>query len=338
MDKAIRDRYSDAILHQAMARYAIAADQIERGDGFESYIYRFQREDGPAILRVTHSLRRSAEQIHGEVDWINYLAAGGATVAGALLSARGQLVEEIDDGQGGTFLVTAFAYAPGRPWGDVGWTTARQESYGRLIGRIHALTKAYEPPDPAWRRPSWPAVFADEINDLLTGRDGVILDRYQAIIRRIEAMPRGRDEYGLIHFDAHGGNFHVDGDTITLFDFDDCAYNWFIGDIAMVIFYMITNADDPVGILAGFLPPFLRGYRAENRLDPAWLAAIHDFLTTREIDLYAVIQRSYDLPDGDGVAAIPHPWPRRFMTGRRARLVAGQPYVDFDFTRLVGEM
>ena len=84
MDKTIRDRYSDAILHETMARYAIAADQIEPGDGFESFIYRCQRDGTPAILRITHSLRRSPELIRGEVDWINYLAAGGATVAGAL--------------------------------------------------------------------------------------------------------------------------------------------------------------------------------------------------------------------------------------------------------------
>ena len=338
MDKTIRDLYNDAILHEAMARYAIAADAIEPGGGFESFIYRYQRDDGPAILRITHSLRRSPEQIHGEVEWINYLAAGGATVAGALLSARGELVEEIDDGQGGRFLATAFAFAPGRPPWEVGWTPARYENYGCLLGRMHALTKEYAPPDPAWRRPSWPAVFADELNDLLTGRDAVILDRYRAITGRIEAMPRGRNEYGLIHFDAHSANFHVDGDTITLFDFDDCVYNWFIGDIAMVVFYMITNADDPPGVLADFLPPFLRGYRAENRLDPRWLPAIHDFLTTREIDLYAVIQRSYDLPDGEAAEAIPHPWPRRFMTGRRARLLAGTPYVDFDFASLAEQL
>ena len=338
MDKSIRERYNDAILHEAMARYAIAADAIEPGGGFESFIYRFQRDGAPAILRVTHSLRRSPEQIRGEVDWINFLATGGATVAGALLSARGELVEEIDDGQGGRFLATAFAYAPGRPWGEVGWTTARTEAYGRLIGRMHALTKSYAPPDPAWQRPSWPAVFADELSSLLTGQDEVILERYQTILQRIEAMPRGRDEYGLIHFDAHGGNFHVDGDTLTLFDFDDCVYNWFIGDIAMVIFYMITNAADPPGVLAGFLPPFLRGYRAENRLDPRWLGAIHDFLTTREIDLYAVIQRSYDLPDGDAAEAIPHPWPRQFMTGRRARILAGTSYVEFDFAMLADQL
>ena len=38
MDKTIRDLYNDAILHEAMARYAIAADAIEPGGGFESFI------------------------------------------------------------------------------------------------------------------------------------------------------------------------------------------------------------------------------------------------------------------------------------------------------------
>ena len=336
MDKAIRDRYNDSIRREVLRRYGVAGDAYEALGGFESYIYRFARDGAPAILRVTHSLRRSPAQIHGEVDWINYLAAGGATVAGALLSARGELVEEIDDGQGGRFLATAFAHAPGGPPHEAGWTPARFVAYGRLIGRMHALTKDYAPPDPAWRRDAWPAEFQEQITGLLAGRDAPLLERYLALTARLEAMPQERDGYGLVHFDAHGGNLFIDGETITLFDFDDCVYNWFIGDIAIVLFYMVTNADDPEGVAAGFLPHFLRGYAAENRLDPRWLAAIPDYLTTREIDLYAIIQRSYDLSavTEAAVEAIPHAWPRRFMRGRRARLLAGQPYLDLDFSAL----
>jgi Ser/Thr protein kinase RdoA (MazF antagonist) len=338
MDKTIRDRYSDAILQEAMARYAITTGAIEPRDGFESFIYQFDRGGAPAILRVTHSLRRSPELIRGEVDWINYLAAGGATVAGALLSARGELVEEIDDGQGGRFLATAFAYAPGRPPGMNDLTPDRRRAYGHLIGRMHALTKDYTPANPAWRRGAWPAVFDAEIRALLGGSDDIILDRYLGLTRRIEGLPRDRDGYGLIHFDAHGGNLHLDGNTVTLFDFDDCVYNWFAADIAIVLFYAITNTDDPEARAASFLPDFLSGYRQANRLDPRWLATLPYFLTTREIDLYAVIKRSYDLADGEAVEAIPHEWPRRFMVGRRARILAETPYVDFDFATLADHL
>ena len=330
MDKTIRDRYSDAILHETMARYAIAADQIEPGDGFESFIYRCQRDGTPAILRITHSLRRSPELIRGEVDWINYLAAGGATVAGALLSARGELVEEIDDGQGGRFLATAFAYAPGRPSGAVGWTVARYEAYGRLIGRMHALTKSYEPGDPNWRHRTWPEEGTAEIERALANSDPAALATYLALVDRVSRLPRDRDSYGLIHFDAHEANFFVDdAGQITLFDFDDRAYNWFANDIAMVLFYKVANTADPAAVAADFLPHFLRGYAAENRLDPAWAAPIPDFMKMREIDLYAVIMRSYGIGP-DGAESIPHDWPRRFMIGRRARIAGGVPFLDYE--------
>ena len=66
--------------------------------------------------------------ISGEVDWINYLARGGASVAKAVDSEQGNLVEPIDDGQGGQFLATAFVRAPGGPpsqenWGQDGFLT-----------------------------------------------------------------------------------------------------------------------------------------------------------------------------------------------------------------------
>ena len=61
-------------------------------------------------------------------------------------------------------------------------------------------------------------------------------------------------------------------------------------------------------------------------LDPKWLEAFPSFLKLREIDLYGVIYRSYDVNDLSS-----DPWVSRFMAGRRERLEAGLPYVDIDF-------
>lgn len=330
MDPAIRERFTDDILREAARRYDIAPGDIDQGDGFESFIYRFTRGGERYILRLAHTLHRTPEAIHGEVDWINHLAAGGATVARAELSARGELVEEIDDGAGGRFLATAFAFAPGEsPW-KAGWTPARREAYGRLIGRMHALSKGYEPADPRRRRHDWPADTVDSVRKQLATVDPFALDRFLALVERAGALPRGRDDYGLIHFDAHEGNFFIDGDTITLFDFDDCGYNWYANDLAMVIFYQVTNAAEPEEKAAAFLPDFLRGYRAENRLDPAWAALIHDFMTMREIELYAVILHSYGITP-DEVDTIPHAWTRDFMRGRRERIAAGRAYLEYEF-------
>lgn len=330
MDPTIRNRYHDGILHEAMRRYDIAPDDIDPGDGFESFIYRFTRGGQRFILRLAHTLHRTPEAIHGEVDWINYLAAGGASVARAVPSASGELVEAIDDGAGGRFLATAFTCAPGKPPWEAGWTPALRETYGRLIGRMHALTRRYEPSDPAWRRHDWPADTVASVRRQLSAADPRALDRYMALVDRVSGLPRGRDDYGLIHFDAHEANFFVDGDTITLFDFDDCGYNWLANDIAMVLFYQVTNVDDPEGKAAAFLPDFLRGYRVENALNPAWAALIHDFMTMREIELYAVILLSYGITP-EQADTIPHAWTRRFMQGRRERIAAGRPYLEMAF-------
>ncbi len=334
MDQSIRNRYSEAILAEAMRRFDIAPGDIKELGGFESFIYRFTRAGRPFVLRLTHSLRRTPELIHGEVDFINYLAAGGASVAGATVSARGELVEEIDDGAGGHFLATAFHFAPGVRPGEVGWSAARRENYGRLIGRMHALTKRYAPPDPTWRRHAWPADTVDSARAQLAEADPLALDRFLALVERVEGLPRGRDDYGLIHFDAHEGNFFIDGDTITLFDFDDCGYNWLANDLAMVFFYQAQGRDDGESYLAAFLPDFLRGYAAENRLEPHWTGLIHDFMTMREIELYAVIPGAFDVSHADvadDVAAIPYEWPRRFMRGRRERIAAGRRFVEIEF-------
>jgi Ser/Thr protein kinase RdoA (MazF antagonist) len=331
MEKRIKERYDDAILHEAMHRYDIARAQIQLLDGFESFIYEFQRGQQAYILRVGHSLRRSVPLIQGEVDWINYLAKGGASVARAILSENGELVELIDDGNGGHFLATAFVKAEGKPPGEAEWNPGLFETYGVLLGRMHALTRAYEPPDPAWKRPHWDGADMLEVERLLPASEAAVLERFHVLMDHLRALPRDEESYGLIHQDAHAGNLFVDeAGNVTLFDFDDCAYSWFVNDVAIVLFYAVMWAEDEPGFTRDFLVHFLRGYRRENRIEARWLKEIPHFLKLREIDLYAVIHRSFDVGNLDD------PWVARYMHNRRRRIEDGVPYIGFDFESLAG--
>src|SRR5512136_2346284 len=143
MDPKITALFNDDILHAAMRRYDVAPDRIQLLDGFESFIYEFNRPDGDYILRIGHSLRRSPDLIRGEVDWINYLSDGGVTVARAVLSSVGNLVEAVEDGHGGQFLCTAFVKARGGIAGKEQINERLFLNYGRLLGRMHALAKTY---------------------------------------------------------------------------------------------------------------------------------------------------------------------------------------------------
>ncbi|MCK4725029.1 MAG: hypothetical protein KAT29_04475, partial [Anaerolineales bacterium] len=92
MEKQVKGRFSEVILHQVMRVYNISDDQLQLLDGFESFIYEFQRDGQSCILRIGHSLRRPENMIRGEVDWINYLHQGGAGVSQSILAENGELV------------------------------------------------------------------------------------------------------------------------------------------------------------------------------------------------------------------------------------------------------
>lgn len=331
MEPTVRERFTDRMRDDLLARYGVAREHARPLDGFESFIYELNRDDD-FILRVSHSGRRNKALILGEVDWINFLADGGAAVTRAIRSEQGRLVEPVDDGAGEHFLATAFVKARGGPPRGTVWHSERFfEAYGQLIGRIHALSKRYRPTNSMAYRPQWDDPLMLEADQHLPPSEEVAARRFEEVVDHLRALPIDDEVYGLIHFDAHGGNMFVDEDgTITLFDFDDCHYHWYINDIAIVIFYAVIDSEDKSAFLDQYLTQFLRGYCRENRLDPRWLDEIPWFLKLREIDLYAIIHRSFDVDN------LTDPWVVDFMDGRRQRIEQGAPYLNVDFTAFAG--
>jgi Ser/Thr protein kinase RdoA (MazF antagonist) len=86
--------------------------------------------------------------------------------------------------------------------------------------------------------------------------------------------------------------------------------------------------DDVPAFTWELMSHFLRGYAREVTLDPQWLKEIPYFLKHREIDMYAVIHRSFDVSNLDD------PWCRRYMHNRKHRIEHDVPYIEFDFEGL----
>lgn len=329
MEHEISRRFNDHILDQTKQRFGINSNSINALDGFESFIYEYEKDGAEYILRIGHSRRRSPNLIHAEVDWINYLANGGAGVAKAILSQNGELVEAIGDGEDGQFLATAFVKAQGDNPHTMGlWDETLFVQYGRLLGRIHKLSKDYQPSNPNWKRLTWnDAQALTVLEQLPEEKETAVRKQYNNLMSHLNQLPMDEDSYGMIHQDAHAGNFFVDENyNITLFDFDDAVFGHFIYDIAMVMFYAITNHPTPEEQLATLWPRFMQGYKKENELDPSWYAEILPYMKLREIDLYAV------LIDTFGYGESGHPWIDTFMNGRQDKIAQEKPYVNFEFT------
>jgi len=103
-----------------------------------------------------------------------------------------------------------------------------------------------------------------------------------------------------------------------------------MNDIAIVLFYAALGQEDMPQFTREFMTHFLHGYRQENNLDPKWFKEIPYFLKLREIDLYAVIHRSFDVEN------IKDPWVAYYMRGRKQRIEEDIPFIDFHFEELGG--
>jgi Ser/Thr protein kinase RdoA (MazF antagonist) len=327
LDKTAREAYSDAVLQEVISRFGAEPGSIKALNGFESFIYEYTRHGQELVLRVTHSGRRSTAEIEGELDWLNYLADNEVPAARAVPSAKGNFVEVVPGANGFSFLAASFVKAAGvsarKP--EV-WNTALFNEMGRIMGRMHRLTKSYQPSKPALKRPYLEIDF-DGMERFIPADQTIVIEKAHAIREQLGRMPKDKESYGLIHFDFHRGNFFVDNGKITLFDFDDCLYGWFATDIAISLFYAVPHhceSKEDLGNATRFMDYFMEGYFTEHKISAQWMSTVPLFLKQREIDLYAVVHRSMDINNLDQ-------WGTSYMTRRRWKIENDIPFVDLDF-------
>ena len=190
------------------------------------------------VLRISALGDRSENDYLAETEFVCYLAENGAPVADVIPSVQGRLVEcvEADDK---SVYVSLFAYAKGMLLADNGYRyregvplTEYFYNTGKALGAIHRLSKTYKP---VHSRPD----YFDKYN--MTYINNLLPDEYSelksAIAKRLDAfrsLPKDKNCYGLVHFDFSDGNYHIDMDTgaITVFDFDNCLYCWYMFDLA----------------------------------------------------------------------------------------------------------
>ncbi len=318
----------EGILAQVGGLWGVEVDKIVTLGGFESYVFEAPYNGQGHILRLTHSLHRTVEQVEGELDWVRFLAERRVPVAGPVESKAGRLVEVIDLGES-FFTAALFEKAPGRRPTAADFGDDFYRTWGEMAGRLHAATRIYVPEKPDGGRYHW---YEDPTGDMESYR-GVVSDRVIArgedVIAQIRAFAADSSCYGMIHNDLHPGNFFVDNGRLTAFDFDDCHYAFFANDIAMALFYALRWPGRPgtdSSFTQEFLGRFLEGYTCHTGVTKEWLARIPYFLKLREIDLYCVIIAHLGFQE-DG-------WVGDFLRGRAERIEQNVPVVEVDFVAL----
>lgn len=288
-------------------------------NGFENFVY----GQGRRVIRITHESHRSEDQLNAELAFLDHLANRGASVARPIIHPNGEWVISLDE-----FHVCLFERIEGASMRTAGFSPALSRRWGQAIGGFHRLASSFAA---TAHRSTWREDENHQFTRRIPASQTLVLEQANQLMQTLEQLPTDIQHFGLIHSDAHAGNFLEKDGQLTFFDFDDCLYAWFGYDLATIIFGVALQK--AVGDTEGerrqavevFLPHFLEGYAEENAISALLLSAMHPLMKLREFSLYAVIHAHMDPHD------IRESYPRKFMQGRQARLEANLPFVDVNF-------
>ena len=277
---------SENLLTFAAQKYGFHKETLHFISESTNQIYAFQKADKWYILRFSQKPKEQARQTKAEMDWLYYLAQHDIGVSLPLAADHDALVLCTED-DGKSFVISAFDVLPGTFWNKndpAYWNEKIFYNWGRVMGDIHRLTKAYMPANQR------------DVRGHFTGHEALALERLkhcpavyciaEELISEIMALPKDKDGYGLIHCDMHPWNFIIDGEKVNVFDFDDCLYGWFALDIGIALYHGLWwgRVNDAGHVFAReMIKSFLDGYASANALNAFWIAKVPLFMRYRQV-------------------------------------------------------
>ena len=281
-------------------------------EGCANLVFEYEVANQPAILRISFRPDRTRDDILSELNYVNHLAEHGVRVSKPIQSVNGCFLETIE-AVGYPFHVTSFVKGRGMRVPDNGYRYRSDapideyfQNWGRVLGQMHSLAKSYTPPVIFSKRLDWFAMHTPNARteSVVPERLDVVRDKIFAHLEVIKELPRDKDAYGLIHGDFNDGNFTVDytnGD-ITVFDFDDACYFWFVyelataweGGIGRVMSRPLKERRD---FMKHYFEQIMEGYNLENTLSDVWLTRIPQFLKLVQIEEFLYFAQYIDGTD-----------------------------------------
>ncbi len=309
--------------------YPIEAATLQEIGGYQNRVFEFTYKNNQFILRVTPREHRSCQQIEAELELVNKLKNEGIPVASSVKLPGASAVEEVEL-EGDTYYLCVFEKAPGKTWIEEPQNEKTFLEAGRVLGKIH--TKNEKLPEklarPCWRENH----YLQNACKFIPAEKSWVLEKMENHIGKLDKLPRTKNNFGLVHGDYNFANMLYDDSKVTIIDFDEAEYNWFIYDLAVYLFYYLLGGDpanmelEPNQLVWKKLG---EGYSGEKKLDPELVARLPDFLRLREFILYSSLHGS--LARGSWGK-----WQKDFIRTTEDRLKKNQPFVDMDFNRLLG--
>lgn len=245
------------------------------------------------VLRVNRPGYHSRRAIESELAWIRALREEEVVSTAKVLPAIDNSLVVVGrhfDGEERHGVL--FEWVPG--------TEPAQDRLVRDFEELGAITARLHQHARTWKRPDWFTRFRWDYDTSIGHRghwgrwqDGMGMGREEQTVlarldstlcERLEAFGTGEDRFGLIHADMRLANLLVDESAVTVIDFDDCGFSWYMYDLGSSVSFIEDHPDVPE-----MIDSWVRGYRSQGPLSKEDEAEIPTFILLRRLLLVAWI-------------------------------------------------
>ncbi|HUY44288.1 MAG TPA: phosphotransferase [Streptosporangiaceae bacterium] len=252
---------------------------------------------GSSILRVHRLGYHTEAEIESELAWMDALRVeAGVRTPRVLPAVGGRRILTMTDDEGGEQAgvqrhCVRFEYLAGTEPADD--DAAHFAELGEITARMHRHARQWRPP--AWftrfhwdydaafgAHPRW-GRWQDGIGVGPAERE--VLGRLDAMLAaRLAAFGTGPQRYGLVHADTRLANLLVDGGRVSVIDFDDSGFSWYLYDVGTSVSFFEHQPQVPA-----LVDSWLAGYRRVADLPAEDAAEIWTFIMFRRLLLVAWI-------------------------------------------------
>jgi len=237
-----------------------------------------------AVLRVHRPGYVDPGKIRSELQWVQALGEGiEVGVPEVMPLADGSLVHTFSRSAKEGALpgeapwhVVAFAFVQGAVLEDIIGVLPDPASYYRRIGaataKFHEQAEQWQPPADfdrfQWRLEDMlgdSSRWGDWRGAQLRGDQREVLARAEsAAVEHLSGLQPEGEGWGLIHADLRPSNIMMHEDNLTVIDFDDCGFGWFLYDFASALSFIEHEPYAPT-----IAQEWVEGYRDVKELSPS---------------------------------------------------------------------
>ncbi|SDE40933.1 Ser/Thr protein kinase RdoA involved in Cpx stress response, MazF antagonist [Mucilaginibacter pineti] len=196
--------------------------------------YIIEATDAKYVFKVYREQHRSYEEILSEVELLDILKNGGASVAYAIADTRNNQVQKFNAPESTRYGIL-LSYAEGRPVLDL--DDEQLKTVGRQMAAVHNITAVAQLKYPR-RVYNTDTTLLLPIKTIapafinLPGEYSYLQETAAKVIQKLHTFNTAEFSYGYCQYDFLPKNFHFsDSGTITFFDFDFAGQGYLVNDL-----------------------------------------------------------------------------------------------------------